>query len=411
MAPPPPLTFRDLDKFRQDLAQLTYPQAPPTGGLPAPPPKGAQQLQKAERILADELKREAGEYLAKVGENPNAYNEANRLYHSFRQLEQVGGKAVNQSLGNRSVSPSDHALGLASFMGALSTGNVGALGAMGMGAAATAANKLLRERGNSLVADMARRAAETDNVLESAAQALAGKIERAKSPAITFASAAEGGLRQQYERVSERVRELSNPAVAQTHLAEMMPEVAAQYPNVGAAVSQKLLAIFQQLDAARPKPVTDVGQTLTPLAIRERVTVPEMQKFVSTAKGMLEPEAVIAALGRGVVDRVAVEAFKVAHPKMFQQLREKVADNVQERPEAVPFKRRVMLSMVFDFVGDSSLEPARMAGLQQVAQSLSLQEQQESAKMSQPRPSGSGRKSTLASTLASATDSAFGGKR
>lgn len=378
------MTFRQLDEFRTDLRAVFQPKAPPGGGLPPPAPKHAAALEKTERILAEQLKQDAGTWLAAVGENPNAYNEANRLFHSFRQLEQVGTKTANQSLGNRSISPSDHALGIASFMGAMATGNVGALGAMATGGAGALANKLLRERGNSFVADMARRAAETDSIIESAAAALAGKAEKVKTPAL--ATAVQGKeLAERYQQTAERVRELATPALAHAHISNLIPEVAAQYPEVGGAVSRKLLALYQQLSAALPKSHVDTGTTLTPLAVRERVNPAAMRKFMSTVSGTLEPEKVISDLGRGVIDRDAIEAMKVAHPETFMQLRQKVADFVQERQDELPFKRRVMLSMTFDFVGDSSLSPERMAGLQQTAQALTIQDQAQQAAMVKPK--------------------------
>lgn len=402
-----PLTFRDLDRFRQDLASRVYPKTPPGGGLPPPPPKGAEQLQKAERLLSEHLKDQAGLTLARLGDNPNAYNEANRKFHSFRQLEQVGTKTANQSLGNRSISPSDHALGLASFLSASATGNVGALGSMAVGGAGALANKLLRERGNSFVAEMARRASQTDSIIESAAASLAGKTEAAKTPVL--AAAIEGkSLAERYQQTAEKVRELATPALAHAHVSNLIPEVAAQYPDVGGAVSRKLLAIYQQLSAALPKSHVDTGTTLTPLAIKERVPPVAMRRFLSTVSGTLEPEKVISDLGRGVIDRDAIEAMKLAHPETFMQLRQKVADFVQERQDELPYKRRVMLSMTFDFVGDSSLSPERMSGLQQTAQALTVQDQAQQNAMVKPK-GGSRGNSKIGESMKTPNDSIFSG--
>lgn len=381
-------TFRELEQVRAALRDVFQPKAPPTGGLPPPPPKSAQYLEKTERILADVLKEDAGRFLAKVGENPNAYNELNRQFSSFAKLESVAAKAEQMQLGRRAISPSDHALGVASFLGALSTGNVGALGAMGMGGAASVANKLLRERGNSLVADMARRASELDTSIDRVAQVLAGKAERAKAPALGAALQGEN-LRETYERTANRVRELATPQAAQAHISSLIPEVAAQYPLVGTSVSTKLLQIYQQLQAKLPQNHVSTGTTLTPMAARERVPPGAMRSFLANVRGALEPERVIAELEHGTVDREAIEALKIAHPLTFAQLRSKVADYVSERQDELPYKRRVMLSMTFDFVGDETMEPATLAGLQETAQALTVAEQIQDANMVKP-PSGGG---------------------
>jgi len=263
---------------------------------------------------------------------------------------------------------------------------------MGYGAAASFANKLLRERGNSVVAALAKRASETDNVIDFAAKSMAGVGEKVKAPVLTAAFKGES-LAESYEQTAARVRELSQPAMAQQHLSAATEELAAHYPDVGAAVSRKLLGIYQQLAAKLPPSHTDTGATLTPLAVKQRVSPLAQQQFMANVKGALEPEHVISDLGRGVIDRTAIESFKQAHPQLFQQLRNQVAEVVQSRKEEVPYKRRVMLSMVFDFVGDSSLDPQRLAGLQQVAQSLSAADAAKDAQMVQPteRPKAGGK--------------------
>lgn len=400
-------TFRELDQLRSDLRSVIQPVAPSSGGMPPLPPKSAQDLERAERTIADFLKEKAGGYLAKAGDNPNAYNELNRQFSSFAKLEQIAGKNANQQLGNRMISPSDHALGMASFLGALTSGNVGAVGAMGTGAAATMANKLLRERGNSLVADMARRAAEMDGSIDRVAQVLAGRAEKAKAPALAATLQGEN-LRETYERTANRVRELARPQVAMQHVSSLLPEVAAQYPLVGSAVSTKLLAIYQQLAAKLPPSRVDTGTTLTPLAIRERVAPAAMRAFLANVRGTLEPERVIQELEHGAVDREAIEALKIAHPKTFMQLRSKVADYVEQNEEELPYKRRVMLSMTFDFVGDSSLEPQRLAGLQETAQALSNQEAAQDAAMVKPKTGDPG-VSKIGKTMTTPMDSALSG--
>jgi hypothetical protein len=365
----PPPTFEQLDAIRQDLRKVFQPPAPSGGGLPPQPPKAAEALQKAERTIADFLKEKASVALHEAGEDANAYNELNRQYNSFSQLDRIASKQVSGELGRRFVSPSDHALGVTSALGALATGNVGALGAMGYGAAASMANNLLRHRGNSVIADMARRASELDGSIDHVAAALAGGAEKAKQPALATMFQGEN-LRESYERASTRVRELATPQIAASHIEKLIPEVAAQYPHVGSAVSTKLLQIYQQLSGKLPQSQPDIGATLTPLAVKQRVSPTKMRSFMSSVAGALEPQRVISDLGRGIIDREAIDAMKTAHPKIFQQLRTRVADEVSKRETELPFKRRVLLSMVFDFVGDSSLDPARMAGLQETARKL-----------------------------------------
>jgi hypothetical protein len=82
--------------------------------------------------------------------------------------------------------------------------------------------------------------------------------------------------------------------------------------------------------------------------------------------------------------------LKEVHPKTFQQLRTQVADVVQSRKTPVPFQRRIMLSTVFDFVGDSSLEPTRFTALQQTAKALTIQEELKNQQAAKPTSGSSG---------------------
>jgi hypothetical protein len=424
--PRPGPSFEELDAFRMRLDEIVYPQASGAGGLPPAPPKAVKYLEQTRNTLQDYLKEKASTFLAKTGDDPNAYNELNRQFSSFRKLEQIAGKNANQSLGNRSVSPSDHALGLASFMSALATGNVGAVGSMAFGGAAAMANKLLRERGNSMVAHWAKRAAQMDEGIEHAAKRLAGHKLDVKAPTLAGTHQAEAayaanprpvvaaamqseGLRDSYQKTSDRIRELARPEMAAQHVSSLLPEVSAGYPRVGSAVSAKLLGIYQQLAARLPQSHVDVGQTLTPLAVKQRVTPMAMRSFMSSVRGALEPESVIADLGDGIVDRDAIASLKEAHPETFQQLRSKVADYVEQNEEELPYKRRVMLSLTFDFTGDSSLEPARMKGLQDAAQAVSAGADMPQEGMPKPKRADPG-KSKLGSSFSTPSDSAFGGE-
>jgi hypothetical protein len=400
-------TFRELDQMRAKLREVFQPPAVRGGGLPPPAPKQAIYLEGAEREIASYLKDEAGKFLATAGEDANAYNEANRLYHSFRQLDDVGTKATAHNLGNRMASPSDHAVGLGGFLGALTTGNVGAAGAMAYGAAGAIANKLMRERGNSLIATLAQRAADQDASIDRVAQILGGE-SRVKAPALAAALQGEN-LRDSYQRAAERVRELSTPQVAQSHISSLIPEVAARYPQLGMTVSNKLLQIYSELKAKLPQNHVETGTTLTPLAIKERIPPAQMRDFLSSVKGALTPEKVLAELGRGVVDRPALEMLKAMHPQTFQQLRQRVAEVVEQRQDELPTRRRVMLSMVFDFVGDSSVEPQRLTGLQKTAVDLTNQETLQDAAAVKPKQGNPG-KSKLGKALTLPSQAAFAGE-
>lgn len=359
-------SFLDLDKYRQTLDANLNPKGVPKA-MAALGNKNHEALNKTSRVINDYLKEKAEAALAASGEDAGQYRELSRQYFSFNGLEKAADKSVQANARNRSISPSDHAIGLASFLAAAATGNVGALGAMTLGAAGSIANKLIRERGNSMLSVMARKAAALDGSLDAAAKALAGHVDAAKAATISIASTVSN-LRGEYQRASERIRELSRPELAQQHVAGLIPEVNAHYPDVGSAIGTQLLGIYQHLSQRLPLSNVSTGDTLTPLAIKDRASVTDMKKFMSNVQGALHPESVIRSLASGKIDRDALDSMKIVYPQMFQQLRTKVSDYVGAREDSLPFTRRLFLSVAFDFVGDSSLEPQRFMELQQTVQ-------------------------------------------
>lgn len=433
-------TFLEVDKFRQALDHDLNPAGVPKAMRAMALGPKAEVLDRVTRGLSDYLKDKAGVALAKLGEDPGAYSELSRKYASFKALETIADKTVSASAKNRTISPSDHALGIMGFLGSLLTGNVGALGSMGVGAAASIANKLVRERGNSLLASWARGASQIDGRIELAAKKLAGARvaddvaalstlrrvgERGKTLSSVTANEALPGaapsdehsvprmepasLSERYQKTAARVRELSVAENAQQHMSTVLAESFHVQPEVSGALSMKLLGVYQHLAQKLPPSSTEIGTTLTPLAIKERVSPADQRAFLEATRGALDPMSIVDDLAKGLPpSREAVASMKEIYPKLFEQLRGAVADEVSQRAEELPYKRRVMLSMTFDFTGDSSLEPARMAGLQEVAQSLSFQEAAQDAAAIKPRLGDPG-VSKLGKSLTTPMDSALGG--
>lgn len=362
--PPAAPSFLELDNYRQTLANNNNPKGVPLA-LQGVGNKNSEALKKTEKVIGDYLKEKAEAAISASGDDPAAYRELSRQYFSFNGLEKAADKEVAANARNRSVSPSDHAIGLTSFLSSLATGNVGALGAMAWGGAASIANKMLRERGNSLLSVMARRAADADLTIDTAAKAMAGHIQPMKAAGLYAAMDAKQ-LKAEYDRTTARIKDLTREgsALAQNHVADMTPEITAHYPNVGTAVSGKLLEIINHLGSRLPPSNVSTGMALTPRAMTDRASVPTMRKFMSAVEGALHPEVVIKSLAAGKIDRDAVDTMKATYPQMYIQLRNKVMTYVAERQDALPYSRRIYLSTVFDFVGDSSLDPGNLAALQ-----------------------------------------------
>jgi hypothetical protein len=437
-----PLTFDEVDRFRQELRSVFQPPKPTGGGLPAPVPDHAQYLERAERMLAEELDAAAERSLEKMGRNPAEFSSLKRQYRNIRQASDIAEKAALQDLGNRAISPSDYATGLAAGLGALMSGNVGALAA---GAASTVAHKLVRERGRSVLAIMADRIAKSDGALAGHAKRLAHGAEKAghhAHPGVVFEAAdrsAQETAKWQYAMAEEAkkvaiqrapttaiVRALddvadegaghttqgillplieavkeykTNPQAQQERLARPVVAYVNEYPTLATAVQQQLARTYDYLAENAPRPVGRSAFSLTPDLEPERYSPAELERFARKARGALAPELVIGDLAEGSIDRDGLEALKVIHPETFAGLRKMVIEEVSTRSEPLPFQRRILLSLAFDFTGDPSLDPAFGSALQAVHAGQGAE-----APPEQASPTGPSLPDSLASQSAAPTE-------
>jgi hypothetical protein len=384
--PPTPPTFAELDAFRRDLRSVFQPAKPTGGGLPAPVPEHAQYLERAERLLSDELDTAAETALAKMGRAPAEYKALKEQFRNLRQAEDVASKAAMQELGNRAVSPSDYATGLAAGLGALLTGNVGALA---LGGAGMAAHKLIRERGRSVVALLADRVARMDGAMGKAVPRLLGKGDDWRPGGGASTPSPRGGgprplAPANWMTTAEAVREYKrDPQAAQARLAAPVRAYADDYPQLAGAVQQQVAKTYDFLASKLPQPLTRAGASLTPELERTRYQAAQIARFSRYARGAVAPQEVIAELASGRIDRDGLEAIKTLYPETFGQLRTQVINSFSELKEPLPFQRRMLLSLVFDFNGDASLNPEFTSAVQQAH---AEQIQQEAAQQASAPP-------------------------
>jgi len=375
--PPEPITFARLDAFERDLGKRIYGENVKGAGIQVAP-KGAKQLERVRGILSDFQDQNAERALAAMGEDPTKLATLNRQYSSFANLEKIAGREAGKAAKNRIASPTDHALGLSMFLGSLLSGNVGALGSMAFGAAATIANNFARTRGNSILADIAYRTSKMDNLLENTAHALSVSPERLAQPLeaaeeIVHHKAREElaeskytplgikALSKDFEETTERVRALGEPTAQHEQVTHATKDISEHYPEQGAAMAAKLIAIHQHLQQVAPQP--QGGSQISPLASKPRVPPREQARFLTRVNAALDPASVIEDIGKGKLDKDAIDTLKQTYPATYGVLRQKVMTKLAASEDELPYQRIIHLSTVFDFDGDPSL--TRIAGIQQ----------------------------------------------
>ena len=369
------ITFARLENFRQELRKTFQPKAPASGGLPPPPPKAAEYLERAEREASAFLDEQAQKALKDAGRNPNEYVDLRRQYESIRKAKTIAEGAQSKA-GNRSVSLTDYIAGLGGTMASVASGNITPLIMAGGGAVI---NKLGRERGSSWLAlsadEVANKVAKSERSIDTSARVLAG-IQKAIRAA-TGATARTAGsapapksladkrgedLEKAYFAEIRKVQQFNqDPARSVADLGERLgPDLMNANPHIVPAALRKA----EFLGASIPEALRTTS--VTPHLEKPRVPAHEMRKFLRQVEALDSPTKVIERMASGKVDRESIEALKVASPHAFGKLREKVVMYLAEADEPLPFSKRVFLGNAFDIdQADASLDPARGAAMQQ----------------------------------------------
>jgi hypothetical protein len=226
------------------------------------------------------------------------------------------------------------------------------------GAATGYANKLVRERGHEFLARAANRISKSTEAIDGAARKLTGS----KLPMPTrLAVPAAMPLMKRYDRERERTLALSRPEALQRAL-EASTRGLEHERGLAVAMQATLAgdAAYLQGQLPQQRPVSN----LPPNAGAQPPTRSEAKAFLAKAEAIKDPSAVLTDLADGKLDPAAIEALKIRRPKIYAEMRKKVALYAAQKSEQIPYKQKVLLSLAFDFSADSSLEPATIAGMQ-----------------------------------------------
>lgn len=303
-----------------------------------------------------------------------AWMGAKEDYHDFLIMRNAAEKLSIARQKNRFNSPSDYGTGALGFLGAL-TGGIGAMGSALTGVASAQAHKVLRERGPAAIARVADTLAKVDGNLRTAMEgAITGKavapLPQVPPAAITVSEAAKPFLlTSSPDRFEARAAELQavtqNPKLLMERVSKATTDLAPLHPDLVVALTQAVQRTNQFLLSKLPMPLSRRDVSLTPLQEPLRVPQFERDKFLRYADAVDHPESVVAKLTYGQIDREGIEALKATAPETWSQLRVMAVKMVAQQGKALPFNRRMLLSLAFDFNGDWSLLPQNLNAIQE----------------------------------------------
>ena len=425
----PPGFNRPLDPIRIDI----FPDNPiPSMG------DGRHRLMLAQKNGATEIRAivnvfdEAGDELASVERviplpgmprvEPDlrgAWLKAKEDFSDFRIVRDALQDQNLRNEKNRFSSPSDYFSGGMAFLSAVMSGG-SALAGLATAAGTSLIHKQLREKGPGAIARIADTISKLDGRTNKAIEAaISGRPkdlpELPKRTVPLLAALADTGEapvrtpsteRERYDRTLRLVRDLGsdNPSPeAARRLGNATRALAEDFPELASLLNERVVAAARALNARAPVPLQRPNPLQQHLEER-RVPAGLISKWLREVDGADMPESIWHDIARGRVPREKIEIIKETQPYLFADWRTRVMQVVSQRGEKLSRPQRIRLSLAFDFTGDPSIDPARIAQIQ--SEYAALREQQQ-AQPPGPPPGGANISSKTADDMKPATEQSF----
>jgi hypothetical protein len=129
-----------------------------------------------------------------------------------------------------------------------------------------------------------------------------------------------------------------------------------RFPDVASQIQKTMLDDLAYLDKIHPAPSSRMGNTLTPQAVPPPVYSFDMkQGFVDAATALDNPMGVFEDIAHGELPLNKIAALKERRPELWGEMRQTVVKYTAQRKDELPFNRRMLLGVAFDFPSDWSL--------------------------------------------------------
>jgi hypothetical protein len=266
--------------------------------------------------------------------------------------EQLKERAGVNDIVQRGIGLTSNIVGAAGLAGSIATG--GLLSGAVTGAALAAANQYAIRHGRSIIADLAYRASRADTALLGKVKAFVrgtGDIRRAavgQAAAVDVDHAlqkAPGETRgAAFARMADSVR--AGPAAQ-----PMVVDSAA--PGTGQAMRDVIQRGMQFLATKLPP-----GQeNPSPFYKPPPASAESVAKFARYVKAVKDPLTILDSLNAGTVSSEEIEAVKAVYPQLYDQIRDTMVTEIQNRKEPLPESKSVRVGVLFGVPTIPLLEP------------------------------------------------------
>lgn len=379
-------SFRDATQQKNAYEKLARWNA----AQPVEAQEMAQQYRQIYRVINDEMEQQgealAGKHLAEGAFE--AFKKNKRDFGMAKDLADATKERLIRKEANRVVSPSDYGAGLSTAAGLLGHG-AGVPGGFGAGAVVGAAHKYIRERGNTWIAEGARKLSrlswlektageaskQVDDAVSGVIEAMRSGAQRAPSAAamgaasvldsVRFAAAPLSADRDKDpagQRIAEIAALAANPQALADRLTRATAPISGAAPRHAAALASKAQKAAAFLHAKAPR------NPRSPVGIGARPWSPspaERAKFARYVAAVNDPMSVIEEIRSGTASREGVEALREVYPKIHERVIKKLAEELAEDGDRLSYRDRVQLSILFGAPLDESMRPGFIAAIQQ----------------------------------------------
>lgn len=370
------VTMREMVDFRKKLDDIIRPPKAPGQIATAAPHVGL--VKEARKLLEKRIEDITDTVAEKIDPTlAGQYKKLKQSYGRSRDINKLIESGQMRDMANRWASPSDYGTGLGVVAGLIGSGGA-ILPALAKGAALSMLHKVLRERGSSTLAVTAYRMARHEQVLSdslkkylTAGTRREAAIEGARPPkrlpaprprvpipAIVFATQKGETDNDAYRRRLRDLREMdpiNDPGTGRA---------AVEAPNTTTAAVGSLARARQYLLDNAPTDPLD-GDPLQPHLKPSNANPVELQKYARKWAAVDDPLGTIErGLATGQLTREEVEAIRTVYPVTWEDIRQKVFDQLAESKDRLPYEKRIRLGILFDLPTDKSLRPDQIARTQ-----------------------------------------------
>lgn len=158
--------------------------------------------------------------------------------------------------------------------------------------------------------------------------------------------------RKDFEKRVDKITKLStNPSVMQDSIEKSTQGIQNVAPDTAASIQGTLERGVNFLNQKIPK-----NPIQLPLSPKFHPSNGEIQKFNRYYRAVQKPLSVLEDMKSNALSSEGLEAIKTVHPNLYSAMQREIFDQITDKPEGIPYQKKLMLSMFLGQPLDASIQ-------------------------------------------------------